>query len=78
MLYEDDIHLSDLVKEGKATEEQKKIQEKIEQIEAKILKEQNLLAAEEETRETIGSVRFERLQALLQKVENTNKEGNVS
>lgn len=78
LLYEDDIHLSDLVKEGKATEEQKKIQEKIEQIEAKILKEQNLLAAEEENKETLGGIRFERLQTLLQKVENTNKEGSAS
>ena len=78
LLYEDDVHLSDLVKDGKATNEQKKIQEKIEQIEAKILKEQNLLAAEQENKEAIGSVRFERLQSLLQKVENTNKEGNAS
>lgn len=78
LLYEDDVHLSDLIKEGKATDEQKKMQEKIDQIEAKILKEQNLLAAEEENREPIGSVQFERLQALLQKIENTNKDGGTS
>lgn len=72
LLYENDIYLSDLIKDGKATEEQKKIQAKIEQVKAKILENQSFLAAEQENKEAIGSVQFHRLQALLKKLENKN------
>lgn len=76
LLYDKDVHLSDLVESGKATEVQKAIQQKVTELQEKIMSSQTFVSAVENPAPVIDGVKFERLFSLLQQIEKTNEDNN--
>lgn len=72
LIYDDgtqEVYLSDLVADGKATDEQKTIYDKYKQIENEVLKTGSLVPAQTDSTETIGDISFSTLFDLLNKLE---------